>query len=55
MPKVKMGNDTGAAEESWEGLGAENREGADKENEDKDESEGEGKDTRADLVSETFS
>ena len=41
---VEMGDDTGAAEESWEGLGAEDKEGADEENEDKDSGE--------DLVSE---
>ena len=52
-PEVEMGNDTGTAEESWEGLGGEDKEGAGEENEDKDESEGE--DGEEDLVHATFS
>ena len=48
MPKVEMGNDTGAAEESWEGLGAEDEEGMDEENVDK----GKDKNVGEDLVSE---
>ena len=51
-PEVEMGDDTGAAKESWEGLGGEDEEGAGKENEDEDE--GESKD-KGDLVSGTFS
>ena len=58
-PEVEMGDNTGAAEESWEGLGAEDKEdedededkeGAGEGNEDEDESEDE--DSREDLVSE---
>ena len=46
-PEVEMGDNTGAAEESWEGLGDEDKEGMDKENKDKNGKE--------DLVSATFS
>ena len=62
--KVEMGDNTGAGEESWEGLGAKDKEGVDKENTDKGKGmdkgkegvdKSEGKDTRADLVSATFS
>ena len=41
-PKVEMGNDTGASEELWEGLGAEDKENANK---------GKGENVREDLVS----
>ena len=47
-----MGNNTGAAKESWEGLGAEDK-GEDKEN--VDESKNKGKDGEEDLVSAIFS
>ena len=66
MSKVEMGNDTGTAEESWEGLGDkgedegedvgdEDKEGVGGRNEDKDKSEGKGEDTGGDLVSAIFS
>ena len=44
MPEVEMGDNTGAGEELWEGLGVEDKEGMD---------EGKGKDekTGEDLVS----
>ena len=51
-PKVEMGDDTGTAKESWEGLGGEDKEGTGKENEDEDESEG--KDGEEDLVSDSL-
>ena len=43
MPEVEMGDDTGTAEESWEGLGDEEEDGGkdEGENEDEDESEDE--------------
>ena len=54
-PEVEIGNDTGAVEESWEGLGDEDKEGVDERNKDEDKSEGEGEDTGGDLVSAIFS
>ena len=46
MPKVEMGNNTRTAEESWEGLGDEDREGKGENEENADKGEG----TGADLV-----
>ena len=64
-PEMEMGDDTGTAKESWEGLGDEgedegedvgdeDKEGAGGGNEDEDESEGEGEDTGGDLMSALF-
>ena len=50
MPKVEMGDDTGTAEESWEGLGDE-----DKNEEDVDKGKDKGEDGDEDLVSNTVS
>ena len=44
MPKVEMGNNTGTAEELWEGLGGEDKEDVDEGNKNED------KGTEADLV-----
>ena len=51
MLEVEMGNNTGTAKESWEGLEDEDEEGMDGGNEDKDKSKDKGEDIGEALVS----